>query len=134
MPVFMMHLNWALGWALMLLGLISGGLLGLFFEITILTAFPGTPLYSRLLKENRILEPGRWDLCTLFDVNFQPRQMSPRQLREGMYWLGERLYSAACTQERRTSFFRRRRARTFSLEPGERASSAPHDGQGGAKK
>lgn len=32
MPVFMMHLNWALGWALMLLGLISGGLLGLFFH------------------------------------------------------------------------------------------------------
>jgi|GEM_PF-4765378 len=28
MPVFMTHLNWALGWALMLLGLISGGLLG----------------------------------------------------------------------------------------------------------
>ena len=28
MPVFMMHLNWGLGWALMLLGLISGGLLG----------------------------------------------------------------------------------------------------------
>ena len=25
MPVFMMHLNWALGWALMRLGLISGG-------------------------------------------------------------------------------------------------------------
>lgn len=103
-------------------------------QITVLTAFPGTPLYSRLLQENRILEPGRWDLCTLFDVNFQPRQMSPQQLREGMYWLGERLYSAACTQERRTSFFRRRRARTFSLEPGERASSALRDGQGGARK
>ena len=32
MPMFMNHLNLALGWALMLLGLISGGLLGLFFH------------------------------------------------------------------------------------------------------
>ena len=78
-------------------------------QITVLTAFPGTPLYSRLLRENRILEPQRWDLCTLFDVNFQPRNMSPQQLREGLYWLGERLYDAECTAMRRSAFFRRRR-------------------------
>ena len=78
-------------------------------QITVLTAFPGTPLYSRLLRENRILEPHRWDLCTLFDVNFQPRNMSPQQLREGLYWLGERLYDAECTRMRRSAFFRMRR-------------------------
>jgi radical SAM superfamily enzyme YgiQ (UPF0313 family) len=80
-------------------------------QITVLTAFPGTPLYDRLLRENRILEPGRWDLCTLFDVNFQPRQMSVRELREGLYWLGERLYSARCTQLRRNAFFCNHRRR-----------------------
>ena len=75
-------------------------------QITVLTAFPGTPLYHRLVQQRRILQPGRWDLCTLFDVNSQPRLMSPAQLREGLYWLGERLYSAECTEIRRRAFFR----------------------------
>jgi radical SAM superfamily enzyme YgiQ (UPF0313 family) len=43
-------------------------------QITVMTAFPGTPLYSRLRRENRIIEDRRWDKCTLFDVNFTPRE------------------------------------------------------------
>ena len=74
-------------------------------QITILTAFPGTPLYDRLLREGRILEPQRWDLCTLFDVNYHPLGMSPRELKEGIYWLTERLYSDECTAFRRRGFF-----------------------------
>jgi radical SAM superfamily enzyme YgiQ (UPF0313 family) len=76
-------------------------------QITVLTPFPGTPLYDRLLAEGRILQPGRWDLCTLFDVNFQPKGMTVRQLREGVYWLAERLYSAECLERRRRPFFKR---------------------------
>lgn len=75
-------------------------------QITVLTAFPGTPLYARLAKEGRIIRPSRWDLCTLFDVNHVPRGMTPQELREGMYWLSERLYSAETTAARRTPFFR----------------------------
>jgi radical SAM superfamily enzyme YgiQ (UPF0313 family) len=75
-------------------------------QITILTAFPGTPLYARLLCEGRILKPNRWDLCTLFDVNHAPQGMTPRQLEEGIYWLTERLYDAECTESRRGSFFK----------------------------
>jgi radical SAM superfamily enzyme YgiQ (UPF0313 family) len=74
-------------------------------QITILTAFPGTPLYARLMRERRIIEPGRWDLCTLFDVNYIPAGMTPQQLREGICWLSERLYSDACMQSRRRGFF-----------------------------
>jgi radical SAM superfamily enzyme YgiQ (UPF0313 family) len=74
-------------------------------QVTVLTPFPGTPLYQRLLSEGRLLEPRRWDLCTLFDVNFAPRNMSPEQLREGLYWLSERLYNAEAVQHRRRSFF-----------------------------
>jgi radical SAM superfamily enzyme YgiQ (UPF0313 family) len=74
-------------------------------QITLLTPFPGTPLYDRLLREGRILQPGRWDLCTLFDVNFQPLGMTPQQLRDGIYWLSEKLYSDECTQRRRAKFF-----------------------------
>ena len=39
-------------------------------QITVLTPFPGTRLYDRLLAEGRLLYPGAWDRCTLFDVNF----------------------------------------------------------------
>jgi radical SAM superfamily enzyme YgiQ (UPF0313 family) len=74
-------------------------------QITVLTAFPGTPLYERLVREQRVLQPRRWDLCTLFDVNYQPAGMSPQQLREGMYWLTERLYNDECTWFRRKGFF-----------------------------
>ena len=75
-------------------------------QITVLTAFPGTPLYARLLREGRILKPNRWDLCTLFDVNHAPRGMAPRQLEEGIHWLTERLYDAECTEFRRGGFFK----------------------------
>ena len=73
-------------------------------QVTMMTAFPGTPLYDRLLNEDRILEPGRWDLCTLFDVNFKPAKMTVDELRRGMYWLVEKLYSAECVAERRAAF------------------------------
>lgn len=74
-------------------------------QITVLTPFPGTPLYDRFEREARLVEPGRWDLCTLFDVNFRPSRMTAAELREGMYWLAERLYSAECTNARRRGFF-----------------------------
>src|SRR5439155_14989845 len=73
-------------------------------QITVLTPFPGTPLYTRLLREGRILAPGRWDLCTLFDVNYMPQNMTVDQLRDGMYWLAERLYNENCLMSRRKPF------------------------------
>jgi radical SAM superfamily enzyme YgiQ (UPF0313 family) len=74
-------------------------------QITVLTPFPGTPLYTRLLREGRLLAPGRWDLCTLFDVNFRPLGMSVDELRAGVYWLAERLYSDRAQLARRKPFF-----------------------------
>ena len=76
-------------------------------QVTVLTAFPGTPLYAQLEKQGRILNPGAWNLCTLFDVNYQPTGMTPQELREGMYWLAEHLYGDEATQRRRKGFFRR---------------------------
>lgn len=73
-------------------------------QITVLTPFPGTPLYDRLLAEGRILQPNRWDLCTLFDVNYQPQNMTVEELRKGMYWLTERLYNADSIRERQEPF------------------------------
>jgi radical SAM superfamily enzyme YgiQ (UPF0313 family) len=73
-------------------------------QITVLTPFPGTPLYARLDREGRILEPGRWDLCTLFDVNFKPSGMSVQQLRDGLYWLARELYNERNILQRRLAF------------------------------
>jgi hypothetical protein len=50
----------------------------------------------------------------LFDVNHVPRGMTPRELRDGMYWLSERLYSAETTAMRRAPFFRNVRRTTAS--------------------
>jgi radical SAM superfamily enzyme YgiQ (UPF0313 family) len=75
-------------------------------QITVLTAFPGTPLHARLKREGRILENGAWDLCTLFDVNHVPTGMSPERLRQGLVDLGRRLYDGAATEARRKRFHR----------------------------
>ena len=85
-------------------------------QITVLTAFPGTPLHARLAREGRVLDPRRWDLCTLFDVNYQPALMSPEELRHGMRWLTEKLYDDDCTRCRRKGF--------FALMKGQRSADA----------
>jgi radical SAM superfamily enzyme YgiQ (UPF0313 family) len=75
-------------------------------QITFLTAFPGTPLYHRLKAEGRIIRDKAWELCTLFDINFTPRNMSRDQLQAGFLRLAKRLYSAEETQLRRRRFKR----------------------------
>jgi len=78
-------------------------------QVTVQTAFPGTPLYQRLDRQNRILRGDAWELCTLFDVNFVPARMSVGELESGFRRLVERLYSAEFTRERRDRYFSRMR-------------------------
>ena len=80
-------------------------------QITLLTPFPGTPLYRRLITEGRILRDRAWDLCTLFDHNIRPRDMSLDELQRGFLDLARRLYSAEETAARRNLFKRRLRER-----------------------
>lgn len=79
-------------------------------QITIQTPFPGTPLYQRLKKEDRLLAPHDWDKCTLFDVNFKPRNMSEQQLAEQFRQLTARLYSKESTDKRKQLFRKQFRA------------------------
>lgn len=76
-------------------------------QVTVQTAFPGTPLYERLRREGRMLREGAWELCTLFDVNFRPTHMSVTELESGLRNLVGRLYSDEFTRERRWNFHRR---------------------------
>ncbi len=73
-------------------------------QVTYQTPFPGTPLYRRLEREGRILEPREWRKCTLFDVNYRPTGMSPEALAEGFKRLVVELYSDEFTRWRRGRF------------------------------
>ena len=73
-------------------------------QITILTPFPGTALYDRLKKANRLIEPTNWKKCTLFDLNFRPKGMTEEELRKGFHGLAMKLYSDEFTQWRRDTF------------------------------
>lgn len=79
-------------------------------QITMLTAFPGAPLYDRLKSEGRLLDETAWQLCTLFDVNFKPRHMSPNELESRFRWLVERIYNQDFTDERHRKFHERQAA------------------------
>ena len=76
-------------------------------QVTILTPFPGTPLHARLLREGRLLEPRNWKKCTLFDINYEPRGMTVRELDEGFRRLVVELYGDEFTHWRRSQFTRR---------------------------
>ena len=60
-----------------------------------LTPFPGTPLYERLVKENRMLYEAWWlaDRYSYNRIPFQPRGMDPEELRRGCLAARRRFYS-----------------------------------------
>lgn len=62
-------------------------------QVTILTPFPGTHLLQRLRREGRLLYDRFWDKCTLFDLVFEPKQMTPDELVEGHCWLMSQIYN-----------------------------------------
>jgi radical SAM superfamily enzyme YgiQ (UPF0313 family) len=78
-------------------------------QITVMTPFPGTPLYDRLLAEGRLLDPTAWERCSLFDVNFRPLRMSPEHLQGEALELGRRLYTEGERTARRHRFHQQRR-------------------------
>ena len=56
-------------------------------QISIQTPLPGTALYSQLAKEKRLLltdYPKDWENYNLFEPVFQPKNMSPDELYEGL--------------------------------------------------
>jgi radical SAM superfamily enzyme YgiQ (UPF0313 family) len=75
-------------------------------QVTFMTAFPGTPLYARLKREGRVIRDRAWELCTLFDINFRPKNMTVEELQNGFLGLAKQLYSAKETHERRSKFKR----------------------------
>lgn len=80
-------------------------------QLTVQTPFPGTPLYDRLKRTGRLLSERFWDRCTLFDVNYQPANMSVEELEEGFVWLASRVYSDEAFNRRKRHFMDLSKAR-----------------------
>jgi len=63
-------------------------------QFTILTPFPGTPLYRRFEDEGRIIDK-EWSKYDFRHVVFNPKQMEPEELQEGVDWVISGFYSAS---------------------------------------
>jgi len=73
-------------------------------QVTVLTPFPGTPLYLRLAAAGRLRQQRFWDRCTLFDVNHRPANMSIGELEAGLRWLFANLYNEDELRRRRRDY------------------------------
>ena len=60
--------------------------------VNILTPFPGTPLFDRLEKEERILTRD-WSKYNLTTVVFKPKNMTEKELFEGARKVAKEFYS-----------------------------------------
>ena len=73
-------------------------------QLTVMTPFPGTPLYHRLHSEGRLLQERYWDRCTLFDVNYKPTGMSVEELETGLRWLFAQTYNEEQFNKRKRNY------------------------------
>jgi hypothetical protein len=64
------------------------------------TPFPGTALYRRLASAGRLLPERDWSHYTLFDVAYQPDQMSVEELEQGFRRAIGQLFQGATLQRR----------------------------------
>ena len=62
-------------------------------QVTVLTPYPGTPLHRRLKREGRLLKEEYWDKCTMFDINFKPKNMTTEDLEKGLLWIFGEIYN-----------------------------------------
>ena len=69
-----------------------------------LTPFPGTPLYDQLEKEGRIIDRD-WSKYDRQNVVFQPRNFTPRELQEKIFWAYRQTYNLGSLWQRRPSSF-----------------------------
>lgn len=60
-------------------------------RFSVLTPFPGTPLYDKLESEGRIFERD-WAMYDVEHCVYQPKKMTPQQLEEGLAWAWDEVY------------------------------------------
>jgi len=61
-----------------------------------LAPYPGTPIYNRLKRENRLINTEWWLTGSgLGDVVYRPKMMSADELKEGSRWVRRNFYSTS---------------------------------------
>ena len=60
-------------------------------DFTIVTPFPGTPLFKQLDKDERLLTK-EWKNYSMFNVVFKPKNMTPEELINGVYFIYKNFY------------------------------------------
>jgi radical SAM superfamily enzyme YgiQ (UPF0313 family) len=83
--------------------------------ISILTPYKGTPLYAKLLAEGRILRDRSWEFYNGYNVVFQPKNMSARELTQAHRTLWKKAFSPAATMKRIARAMTRLRLGAFLL-------------------
>jgi radical SAM superfamily enzyme YgiQ (UPF0313 family) len=78
-------------------------------QLTLQTAFPGTPLHSRLEAEGRLIAAHEFSKCTLFDLNFVPQTISSEDIVQSFHELLQKLHSDDQSAARRNNFKRKLR-------------------------
>lgn len=87
--------------------------------ISVPTPFPGSSLYERLLREDRILSLN-WGSYTLWNVVVKPKNMSVEELKNGFHYVLSQIYSKEATEKRMEYFkniyssLRREKIETFA--------------------
>ncbi len=70
-------------------------------QVTLQTPFPGTTLHKRLRQQQRLLPDRGWSHYTLFDVTYQPDQLSVSELESGFREVLSHVFGAAATRRRK---------------------------------
>lgn len=65
----------------------------------ILSPFPGTPIFNKIKNEGRLLTEN-WDYFDTNHVVFQPKQMSPEMLFNGLNWAYKKSYTISSILKR----------------------------------
>ena len=73
-------------------------------QFTVLTPLPGTKLYEKLEEEGRITDRD-WSNYDFTHVVFRPKLMTPEELRQGLTWAYQRIYSLPSIFRRLTGSF-----------------------------
>lgn len=71
--------------------------------ISVPTPFPGSDLFNRLEKENRILTK-HWGSYTLWNVVVQPKNMNVQELENGFAYTLKQIYAKEASQKRMQHF------------------------------
>lgn len=68
-------------------------------RFSVMTPFPGTPLYRALEAEGRIIDRN-WANYDVEHCVIRPKRMTPRELERGLEWTWKQTYSAAAIAQR----------------------------------